>query len=149
MRSMILFLLLLLSSWPDTARSAFVCNPDGTQTEMNVCAIDSMKAAESELDSVYREVLACGVGNPVFVKNMEAAQRLWVQFRDAELEARFPVGPGEIDRVLYGSMYPMSWATEKETLAKERTGQLRRYIEDDALNLYCDPTLLKNNDAQD
>ena len=135
--------LLLLVAGQAAAGGDLRCNPEGSQSEMNFCAADDFAKTDDELNSVYADVLACSIGNPSFTGNLKVAQRAWIRFRDAELDSRFPVGPGENDRVLYGSMYPMLFLGEKARLTKDRTAQLRTYIEDEERNLYCDPSLLK------
>jgi uncharacterized protein YecT (DUF1311 family) len=110
---------------------------------MNMCAANDFAAADKALNTVYRDVVACSAGNPVFVGKLKDAQRQWIRFRDAELEARFPVAPGEDERVVYGSMHPLLFYGEKTRLTKERTLQLRTYIEDVERNMHCDRSLLK------
>lgn len=112
------------------------CDPGGSQAALNACAADAARSADDELNAVYRQVIACRANEPAFIGNLRNAQRLWIQFRDAELETRFPVPEGANERVLYGSMYPMHWLSEKERLTKERTVQLRRLMDAD------DPILL-------
>ncbi|MGV8092392.1 MAG: lysozyme inhibitor LprI family protein [Mangrovibacterium sp.] len=51
---------------------------------------------------------------------MRTSQRLWIKFRDAKLEARFPLCD---KRFHYGSMYPMCYATKKR-LTEKRIKQL-------------------------
>ena len=141
---MVLPLVLVLLMGNASATDGIRCNPDGAQIEMNACASDDFEAADKALNSTYSDVLACGAGNRTFIENLKIAQRSWIRFRDTELDSRFPVAAGENDRVVYGSMYPMLYFGEKTRLTKERTAQLRAYIEDEERNLHCDPSLLKN-----
>ena len=135
-------LLLLLAAGQAAASDGLRCNPEGSQSEMNMCAADDFAAADKALNTVYRDVLACSAGSPVFVGKLKEAQRQWIRFRDAELEARFPVGPGEVEGVLYGSMFPLFLYGAKSSLTNERATQLRTYIEDRERNLHCNPSLL-------
>ncbi|REN19267.1 DUF1311 domain-containing protein, partial [Mycobacterium tuberculosis] len=48
-----------------------------------------------------------------------------IQLRDADLEARYPVGEDENPRFLYGSMYPMLYSSAKAALTTARTAYLR------------------------
>ena len=136
-------LLLLVAAGHAAADDELRCKPDGSQSEMNMCAADDFAATDKQLNDVYRDVLACSAGNPLFIGKLKDAQRQWIRFRDAELEARFPVGPDENERIVYGSMYPLLWFGEKSRLTKERTLQLRTYIEDVERNMHCDRSLLK------
>ena len=142
MKSLALLLLLLVAGHA-AAGDELRCNPDGSQSEMNMCALDDFAAADKALNVVYRDVMACSAGNPVFVGKLKDAQRQWIRFRDAELAARFPVGPGEDERIVYGSMHPLLFYGEKTRLTRERTLQLRTYIEDVERNTHCDRSLLK------
>jgi len=74
---------------------------------------------------VYRQIVAKLAGEPVALAKMKAAQRLWVQLRDADLDARYPVGDDENPRLLYGSMYPMLYSGAKAALTTTRVTYLR------------------------
>lgn len=107
------------------ADDAPACNPAGTQLELNACAGQAFSKADAELNAVYRQVLARHADAPVALARIKAAQRLWVQLRDADLEARYPVGEDEDPRLLYGSMYPMLHSEAKAALTATRTAFLR------------------------
>jgi uncharacterized protein YecT (DUF1311 family) len=136
MKALAIIPLLWIVSSPVSAQE-IKCDPAGTQAEMNACAAENAEAADDELNAAYRAVIACGKNDPTFIGNLKAAQRLWIQFRDAELQARFPVPEGENERVLYGSMYPMELLGEKEKLARERTRQLHAFIDDPVYGIGC------------
>ena len=116
--------LLLGAAAPVTAQEV-ACDPGGSQLELNACADQDFKKADAELNAVYRQVVARLAGEPVALAKMKAAQRLWIQLRDADLEARYPVGEDENPRFLYGSMYPMLYAGAKAALTTTRTAYLR------------------------
>ncbi len=107
------------------ADDAPACNPAGTQLELNACAGQAFSKADAELNAVYRQVLARHADAPVALARIKAAQRLWVQLRDADLAARYPVGEDEDPRLLYGSMYPMLHSEAKAALTATRTAFLR------------------------
>jgi uncharacterized protein YecT (DUF1311 family) len=102
------------------------CDPAGTQLEMNQCASDDLRKADDELNAVYRQVLASMKGQPVAQQRLRAAQRLWVQLRDADLAARFPLAEGQNPYVEYGSIYPLEYAMAKAEITRQRTDYLRR-----------------------
>ncbi len=62
----------------------------------------SYQEADKALNKVYKQLLKKYEKAPAFLKKLKAAQRLWIQFRDAELEMRFPM---ENKRVAYGTVY--------------------------------------------
>ncbi|MCD7099343.1 lysozyme inhibitor LprI family protein [Stenotrophomonas sp. MMGLT7] len=106
------------------------CNQDGSQAELNACAADELAAADAELNAVWRDVLA-GAGDDALARErLRTAQRLWLQLRDADLAAQFPLAEGQDPRVQYGSMYPMSFALAKAELTRERTAYLRARLLD-------------------
>ncbi|MCF3495285.1 MAG: lysozyme inhibitor LprI family protein [Stenotrophomonas sp.] len=127
MKALFALALLLGTAAPAWAASADAdgCNPEGTQMELNACADRDFRKADAELNAVYRQVLAKLAGQPVALARLKDAQRLWVQLRDADLEARYPVGKDENPRVLYGSMYPMLYLHAKSSLTDTRTAYLR------------------------
>ncbi len=120
--------LLLLALLPAVATAAPLgqaCDRARTQLELNECANKDAQAADAELNAVYRQVMQQLQGQPVAIEKLRTAQRLWIQLRDADIEARYPVGKDENPRVLYGSMYPMLYAANKAELIRQRTRWLR------------------------
>jgi uncharacterized protein YecT (DUF1311 family) len=96
-----------------------------SQMEMNQRAAGELESAEKAMDSVYQQIRKQNADDKVFLDRLEAAQRAWEGFRDAELEAIFPSHQKHAE---YGSVYPMCYATWKRTLTIERTRQLRRWV---------------------
>jgi uncharacterized protein YecT (DUF1311 family) len=92
---------------------------------MNECANEGFETADAALNAVYRQVVGKLADAPVALAKLKAAQRLWVQLRDADLEAQYPVGKDEDPRMLYGSMYPMLYIGAKAALTETRTAYLR------------------------
>ena len=74
------------------------------QPELNACASEEAKRVDAELNRVYRELLSKNSDDPAAVEKIKKAQRAWVAFRDAYVEAMFPA---EDKLAEYGSMYPM------------------------------------------
>jgi uncharacterized protein YecT (DUF1311 family) len=110
-----------------TAADFAMCNEAGTQLELNACAADDFEKADKELNEAYSELLRERRDEPVFVKRMRAAQKAWLAFRDAELEAIFACEDAN-PRICWGSMYPMSYSFEKARLTRERTQALRAIL---------------------
>lgn len=124
-------LVLTMVVLPSVAASP-ACNPDGSQPEMNACAQDELELADAELNAVYLQVLEHSKHEPVFLQKFRAAQRLWIQLRDADLEAQFPLADGENPRLAYGSIYPLEYASAKAELTRARTQYLRTHLPDDS-----------------
>ncbi|WP_269791300.1 lysozyme inhibitor LprI family protein [Stenotrophomonas sp. Iso1] len=120
--------LLLLALLPFAASAASqdkACADAVTQLDINECVAREAQAADAELNAVYRQVMQQLQGQPVAIEKLRAAQRLWVPLRDADVEARYPVGKDENPRVLYGSMYPMLHSAALAELTRQRTQWLR------------------------
>lgn len=101
------------------------CDRDGNQMQLTACAADALAAADAELNAVYRQIMAALPQGSVARANLRLAQRQWIALRDADLQAAFPLEPGEQARVMYGSMYPMSHAYAKAEMTTARTRWLR------------------------
>ena len=95
-----------------------------SQAEMNQDAQSKYKKAETEINSVYQQILKQYSSDQVFIKNLRTAQKLWIQFRDAEMKAKFP------DRTsgYYGSVQPTCWNMYLTELTEERINKLRIWL---------------------
>ncbi|MGH8086458.1 MAG: lysozyme inhibitor LprI family protein [Lysobacter sp.] len=112
-----------------------------TQADLNACAAGSLADADRELNATYRAVLELHADEPQFIANLKTAQRLWIQFRDAELAMKFPVAEGERPQVLYGSVYPMCRQQYLTQLTRQRTAHLRAWLEGIAEGDVCTGSL--------
>ena len=128
-----LWLLLAVSAAEAQDTSSIACDPGGSQMEMNACAFDELAAADRELNDVYRRILRDHAGDALFIDRLKTAQRLWIQLRDADLDARFPLADGQDPRVEYGSIYPMERAGAKTRITRDRSRYLREQWLDDGL----------------
>ncbi len=97
-----------------------------TQVDMNACAGSDFERADKELNEVYQEILKRYHNSPQFLKNLRAAQRAWLVFRDAQLNMIYPLA--ESPKANYGSVFPMCWATIKADITFEREKELRRWL---------------------
>ena len=88
------------------------CNDPQTQTEMNICAGLDYKAADAELNRVYKAAIAnmkeMDASLPPELKGAEKtlrkAQRAWIPYRDNACEAYgFMVRGGSMESMLVGS----------------------------------------------
>jgi uncharacterized protein YecT (DUF1311 family) len=97
-----------------------------TQSDLNRSACAELDAADAELNSVYREIRERYRGDALFLDTLKTAQRAWIAFRDAELAALYPAQAKQIE---YGSIYPMCECTTLAGLTRERTAQLRGWLD--------------------
>lgn len=95
-----------------------------TQLEMNLKSNEEQFSAENELNYVYNQILIDYQNDSNFIEKLKISQRLWIKFRDAELEMKFP----ETDKRNYGSMYPMCANGYLEQLTEERTNKLKEWL---------------------
>ena len=112
-----------------TAPTATAATPPQTQAQLNADACGTYEAADQELNALYQQVLKQYAADAAFLKAFRASQQAWLQYRDAQLEARFPTRPGEEKRVTYGSVYPTCRCTTLAELTTARNQQLRVWVE--------------------
>lgn len=106
-----------------------------SQAGMDEAAGTDLKKADEELNSVYEHVLKEYANDAAFVAKLRVAQRAWIAYRDADMDAFYPHAdePG-----YYGSVLPMCMAIRKAVITRARTTELRGWlaggIEGDACN---------------
>ncbi len=105
------------------------CNPSGTQLEMKFCARDDYKKADKKLNDVWQQLMKKGKGNKSYIKKIRNAQRQWLKFRDAEVDAMFACDEGDNMRVCWGSIYPMLYHGALTHLTELRIKQLQDYLD--------------------
>ncbi len=105
MRTLSLLFLLSLLSFATYAQS---------QMEMNESAGKEYEKADKELNHIYQQILKKNAADTAFTKNLKIAQRIWVQFRDAEMKMKYP----DREDGYYGSIFPLCWAVAVFSYAK-------------------------------
>jgi len=93
-----------------------------TQVQMNETARAEYQRADAELNKTYNEVLQQHRTDAVFLSKLRRAQRAWLTFREAEVEAVFPAANPSHE---YGSIYPVCRFRLLKTLSEERLSQLK------------------------
>ncbi|MEM7060098.1 MAG: lysozyme inhibitor LprI family protein [Pseudomonadota bacterium] len=95
MRYMIIFVLTALA-WPTIADEApTVCQDADGVIESIECYNKELKAADTELNAIWKRVIAehhSGGVKEEHTKDIRAAQRAWITFRDADCEAKSKIG---------------------------------------------------------
>ncbi|HEX6622373.1 MAG TPA: lysozyme inhibitor LprI family protein, partial [Pyrinomonadaceae bacterium] len=89
-----------------------------SQAELNREACAQYKVADDELNRTYALVLKEYKADAAFVESMRAAQRAWLAYRDAHLEAMYP---GRDKGLTYGSAHPMCRCYALAEVTRERT----------------------------
>lgn len=95
-----------------------------TQLELNQEADKNFKKADKELNLVYQKILVEYKSDTEFIKNLKASQKIWIQFRDAEMKMKFP----NREEGYYGSIHPLCWSNYLEHLTRERIKTLKIWI---------------------
>lgn len=88
-------------------------SPNSSET---ICFLDAAKKADTELNAFYAKVRLNLQGPDR--DNLVAAQRLWLQFRDANCKAEHELYTG-------GSAAPMVQAACMEAVTRQRTMELK------------------------
>ena len=96
-----------------------------SQAQMNQQADAAYRKADLELNRTYQQILKEYRTQTAFLQSLKAAQKLWIQFRDAEMKARYPAANSLLE---YGSFFPVCYSNGLEELTKARTKQLRLWL---------------------
>ena len=96
-----------------------------TQQEMNITAKQAYIEADKTLNIVYQNILTEYKTDTAFIEKLKISQRLWIQFRDAELDMKFPK---ENKGYNYGSVYPMCVSYYLKSLTEQRTQTLKEWL---------------------
>ena len=111
------------------SKDTIKCNSGGNQLEMNACADDDFVRADRELNKTYQALIEKEAEDPVFIAKLRAAQKAWLAFRDAELEATFACDKDD-SHICWGSMLPMCYSYFKADLTRQRTKRLKQLLKE-------------------
>jgi uncharacterized protein YecT (DUF1311 family) len=137
----IVFFILISMSVSGFAAASKVCADPQSQHEINRCSYERAKQADRELNRIYKLVIKKHSKDKVFIQNLRKAQRAWVKFRDAEMDALYPARkPG-----YYGSMMPACKQGVLRTLTEQRTAQLKRWLRQKGEVDPCESTIAPSN----
>src|ERR1043166_1867877 len=96
-----------------------------TQTQLNEQAAMALRRADSTLNAVYAQLVARYRTDSAALRKLRQAERAWLAFRDAQVEATYPAADKQ---AAYGSVYPMCVAKLLAELTEARVAQLRRAL---------------------
>lgn len=106
--------------------SAFKCNPAGNQAELNQCSLDDYTTSDKKLNDTWKKLMLKFKSDKTATAKLKAAQKAWIGFRDAEIEAMFACDAKEQN--CWGSMEPLLRYGELTALTKARTARLQKYL---------------------
>jgi uncharacterized protein YecT (DUF1311 family) len=92
------------------------CQEAGSGAETTACFYHAYEKSDAELNQLYRRVLTVVDGDNL--ANLKVAQRLWMQFRDANCSAEYELYAG-------GSAAPMVKLACLEAVTRHRTEELK------------------------
>jgi len=95
-----------------------------TQTDLSQKASATYEESDKHLNTVYQTLISDYKDDALFLKNLKESQRLWVQFRDAELALKYP----EYGGASYGSSISMCKSTYLKELTDKRVSTLRIWV---------------------
>ncbi len=95
-----------------------------TQAEMTADAGGRYLKADKKLNEVYQQILKEYSSDTGFIRNLKISQRIWIQFRDAEVSVKYPDRPEG-----YGSVEPMCRYEYLEELTQDRIKTLQEWID--------------------
>lgn len=95
-----------------------------TQAEMDLEAYEEFHVSDQQLNDIYNVILTKYQSDPIFIENLKKAQRIWIQFRDAEMEMKYPDTP----EYNYGSIYASCRAYYLKKLTDERIVTLKEWL---------------------
>jgi uncharacterized protein YecT (DUF1311 family) len=125
-----LAMVLLIASLPGLAQDSpryLACNKKAkTQGEINACANEEAARVDGELNDVYRKLLSKAAGEPEAVAKIKAAERAWIAYRDAYMEAMYPAKDKQTE---YGSIYPMEADLLRAELTQQEVAALKRLVQ--------------------
>jgi len=101
-----------------------------TQGEMNQCAAQQYKAADKELNDLYKQITARLKDDSKAKQLLVKAQRAWIDFRDAECEFSASGVEG-------GSVYPLIHSDCITAQTKARVEAFKTYLKCKEGDLSC------------
>ena len=129
MRFLVIATIVFLGSFPchsqESAQYRACMDKAVAQMSMNSCANAEYTRADSEMNGVYQRLLSMAEKVPGATAKIKAAERAWILYRDAYMEALYTA---EDKQLAYGSIYPMEYAEFQTALTREHTKALRDLI---------------------
>ena len=116
-----------LSCLAQESKEYQACNQKAVaQADLNACASDEATRVDGQLNKVYGQVLAAAAGDADAVAKIKAAERAWVAYRDAYLEAMYPAKDKQAE---YGSMYLMEVSLLSAKLTRQQIVALKEMLQ--------------------
>jgi len=92
---------------------------------MNECAAQENARVDARLNKLYGQLLSKAASDPNDVAKIKAAERAWITYRDAYVEAMYPAPDKQTE---YGSIYPMDVALLHAKLTQQHIGDIQELL---------------------
>jgi uncharacterized protein YecT (DUF1311 family) len=123
----IAFLMVSFPALAQDSRLYQACNEKAkTQTEMNACASDEAARVDAELNEVYRKLLSKAASSPEAVPKIKTAEKAWIAYRDAYIDAMYPAKDKPAE---YGSIHPMEVELLRAKLTQQQVTALKELLQ--------------------
>jgi len=96
-----------------------------TQTVMHVCANEEALRADAELNDIYQNLLSVARKQSASVDKVRAAEKAWIGYRDAYIDAMYPATDKQ---AAYGSSYPMEVDLLRAKLTQQQIAALKELL---------------------
>ena len=107
---------------PEARPALAACEDDATtQADLNDCAAQSFTKSDTALNGLYREIMQRLGKDSAEARQLVAAQRAWIAFRDAECSFA-------ASGVAGGSIYPMTVVNCRDMLTSKRIDDFKFYL---------------------
>lgn len=110
----------------DSAEYRACSDKANTQSEMTACASDEAARVDAKLKTTYRALLARVTSQPEALAKIKAAERAWIAYRDAYIEASYPA---EDKATEYGSIYPLDVNLLRAKLTRSQVAALEDMLQ--------------------
>ena len=110
----------------DSAEYRACSDKANTQSEMTACASDEAARVDAKLNTTYRALLARVASQPEALAKIKAAERAWIAYRDAYIEATYPA---EDKATEYGSIYPLDVTLLRAKLTRRQVAALEDMLQ--------------------
>jgi uncharacterized protein YecT (DUF1311 family) len=97
-----------------------------TQVEMTVCVNKEVAQVDAVLNDIYRKLLLKAQSEPEAVAKIKAAERAWITYRDAYIDAMYPAKDKQAE---YGSTYPMEVGLLRVKLTQQQVAALSELLQ--------------------
>jgi uncharacterized protein YecT (DUF1311 family) len=106
----------------DSERYSRCISKANTQMAMHICANEEGLRADAELNDIYKKLLSVAADQSDAVEKIRAAERAWIAYRNAYIEAMYPAKDKQRE---YGSSYQMEVDLLRAKLTRQQIGALR------------------------